>query len=406
MISNLFQEDNLKQLEDVEDHQVHLFHPYFAKFEPSLPRKLINELTNEGDRVLDPFCGCGTTLVEASLLGRHAVGIDANPLGCFIAQVKTTPQSDTCLSQIGEILDSINNDIEVYYGQRSLFNPLSSISVSYNLPRFHNRDYWFTKESLHELAIMKAHILQIDDINLRNLALLALSRIIVFASNQQTESRYKRVIKNRSPFDVFKQFSKAFIFMRDAISDYSRKRTDVDVMIHNRDSRYIEYVEPNSIDLLVTSPPYLNSWDYGLYHRFRFFWLDLDVKDYEQKEIGKHLRTLEGRSKTDEVARYSKDMTSCIREFSRLLKKDSYCCIVNANSIVRKKYINTNQLLIDAARENGLNIIEIMDRKVYGPHYGMHASLNSKKIVVEAESFIEENGETNKQEQILVFRKG
>src|SRR5690242_19361578 len=67
----------------------HALHPYPAKYIPQIPAALIQRLSKPGETVADIFCGSGTTLVEAMLNGRNAVGIDANPLACLIAQAKT-----------------------------------------------------------------------------------------------------------------------------------------------------------------------------------------------------------------------------------------------------------------------------------------------------------------------------
>ena len=76
------------------DYLTHSLHPYPAKFIPQIPNALIQELSSVGDVVCDIFCGSGTTLVEALLLKRHAVGIDANPLACLITRAKTTGVTD------------------------------------------------------------------------------------------------------------------------------------------------------------------------------------------------------------------------------------------------------------------------------------------------------------------------
>src|SRR5580700_1541342 len=68
----------------------HGLHPYPAKFIPQIPERLIRELSDEGDTVADVFSGSGTTLVEALILNRNAIGIDANPLACLITKAKTT----------------------------------------------------------------------------------------------------------------------------------------------------------------------------------------------------------------------------------------------------------------------------------------------------------------------------
>jgi DNA modification methylase len=71
-------------------------HPYPAKFIGDIPRAFIEHLPiPTGTRVLDPFCGSGTTLVEAQRAGLSTVGIDLNPIACLLARVKTTPLPPT-----------------------------------------------------------------------------------------------------------------------------------------------------------------------------------------------------------------------------------------------------------------------------------------------------------------------
>ena len=76
---------------------VHGLHSYPAMMAPPIARRLISELTNKGETVLDPFCGSGTVLAEAVLLGRRTIGYDINPLALLIAKVKTTPISPEIL---------------------------------------------------------------------------------------------------------------------------------------------------------------------------------------------------------------------------------------------------------------------------------------------------------------------
>src|SRR5690348_9856531 len=66
-------------------------HPYPAKFIPQIPRHFIEQFSNPGDTVYDPFLGSGTTAVEANILGRNAIGNDVNELAILISKVKTTP---------------------------------------------------------------------------------------------------------------------------------------------------------------------------------------------------------------------------------------------------------------------------------------------------------------------------
>ena len=75
----------------------HGYHRYPAKFIPQIVSRLISDFTSEGELILDPFGGCGTTLVEAKTLGRKSVGFDINPVAKLITETKITPLSPKLL---------------------------------------------------------------------------------------------------------------------------------------------------------------------------------------------------------------------------------------------------------------------------------------------------------------------
>jgi len=90
-----FADLGIRQTQD----STHFFHHWTAKFIPQIPRRVIERYSEPGDTVLDPFMGCGTTLVEAARLGRHAWGTDVNPLAVHIARAKTAPVDDGALGE-------------------------------------------------------------------------------------------------------------------------------------------------------------------------------------------------------------------------------------------------------------------------------------------------------------------
>lgn len=85
----------------------HNFYRYPARFSPAFARAVILAFSQPGDTVFDPFMGGGTTLVEASVLGRKAVGIDINPLAVFVTKAKTTPLLESDLSGIAHWADEL-----------------------------------------------------------------------------------------------------------------------------------------------------------------------------------------------------------------------------------------------------------------------------------------------------------
>ncbi len=155
----------------------HNFHTYPAKFIPQIPKTAITYFTQVGDTILDPFCGCGTSLVEAKLANRNSIGVDLNPIATLVAKVKATPIDSQILQSIYHIFADIEQDIVAYYEGQSPKMP-------YQLPTFHNRDHWFQTNMLSELAIIKAHIQKIRHQDLKDFLLFAFSAIIVKISNQ------------------------------------------------------------------------------------------------------------------------------------------------------------------------------------------------------------------------------
>ena len=160
----------------------HNFHTYPAKFIPQIPKTAITYFTQVGDTILDPFCGCGTSLVEAKLANRNSIGVDLNPIATLVAKVKATPIDSKNLKTSYHIFAEIEQDIVAYYKRQTP-------KIAYQLPTFHNRDHWFQTNMLSELAIIKAHIQRVVYQDLKDFLLCAFSAIIVKISNQESDTR-------------------------------------------------------------------------------------------------------------------------------------------------------------------------------------------------------------------------
>ena len=325
----------------------HNFHTYPAKFIPQIPKTTILALTKEGDTVLDPFGGCGTTLVEAKLLNRNAIAVDINPVGVLVSKAKTTILMENQIEKINKILCLIKEDTKNFYDKKQ-------IKLNYVIPAFNNLDHWFDSNVAHELAIAVGYINKISDEDLRNYLLTAFSSIIVDVSNQESDTRFAAIKKELKSFMVIDALTSKLERMNKRILEFSNNASNSKVNIFNGDARNLDFLKDNSIDHVVTSPPYANTYDYYLYHKFRMVWLGYDVKEVQDNEIGSRNRHS---SKKEDIDTFEKDLDDCLREINRVLKPNKYAVIVIGDSVIRGKLIKANILLEKIADKNNFKLV-------------------------------------------------
>jgi hypothetical protein len=158
-------------------YATHGLHSYAAKCPPHLVKYGLRYFSKAGERVLDPMVGSGTTLVEARLMGRHAVGYDIDPLARLIAEVKSTPIQDVRIERAYEtVTKRVSRDLKHLHSGRVSH----ALRVRATPPNFPNRDYWFCAEVLETLSILSSHIeLVSTDRAVRNFLFVAFSSLIL-----------------------------------------------------------------------------------------------------------------------------------------------------------------------------------------------------------------------------------
>ncbi len=325
---------------DTQQH-LHALHPYPARFIPQIPRKAILEWSSSGDVILDPFCGCGTTLLESIILGRGAIGVDNNAVACLVSRAKIVPYSLNEIKALGEFVENLRH-------------VLAEVSSIIPLPDYHNASYWFDVEALKDLARLRVAINQLPE-NAKVFALAVFSSIIVRVSNQDSNTRYARVKKSYKSGDAVKWFKKR---LTDAINrlweikDIPKARATV----HCADGRNLNFLPDGSVHLIVTSPPYLNAYDYHKYHRHRIHWIDGDVSLARDTEIGKHDTFTRPKATPN---RYFEDMRQCFVEWKRVLVPSGRVFIVIGDGIVSKKPVAVGDMFVEIMKTLG---IEYTDR--------------------------------------------
>ena len=156
---------------------VHSLHAYPAKFIAEVPRALIEHLSRPGDRIIDPFCGGGTTGVEAVAAGRSYVGLDANAFAVLLSQVKVEPLDDAGVEMLRNHIDVVSR------------SNIPDVPDAWR-PAIPNIDKWSAPHVVADLAALRVLVTNIAIQGAQNVALLAFASTAARLSFQESETRY------------------------------------------------------------------------------------------------------------------------------------------------------------------------------------------------------------------------
>lgn len=322
----------------------HGIHPYPAKYIPQLPNLIIREHTNERNRILDPFCGSGTSLLEAAILGRKSVGIDSNPVAAVVSSAKTTALSERELAAAEEFL-----------ARAEQLKPKATFRTGHSTL---NLDHWFQKNVMCELDALRTAIARHQSPSLRTFLLCLLSSIVVSVSNQESETRYAAKNKNIADGATFKRYfsklQKELPRIRE-LSEMSKVRRNRPIVLQS-DIRTVrsKRLPDNSIDLIVTSPPYPNSFDYYLYHKWRMFWLGADYKEVQTAEIGSRN---EHSSKRQPIDTYITKMQQAINQMAKVLKPSKLAYFFVGDAVIDGKLLDIGDVFSKVIRDTDLRLV-------------------------------------------------
>lgn len=339
----IFTAENINDIESTEwdfigeETQMHMhsLHPYPARMIPQIPAKAIAAWTKKGDTVLDPFSGGGTTLLEAIINGRNAVGVDNNPVACLVSTSKVICYSEEDIKNLYKFLDSFDGLMEAE-------------DLIPSIPEYTNMEYWFAEEAIEELGRIRACINQLKG-NVKQVALCSFSAIIVRFSYQSSDTKYVRKVTDYEKGDAQKGYKAKLKSVIKSIEEINPRKTGK-AKVLCIDGRDMKEIEDAKIDLIVTSPPYLNAYDYHKYHRHRMQWINGDVAFARDNEIGKH-DTFTRKGATPD--KYFEDMELCFKEWYRVLKKGAKCLIIVGDAIVSGEPVAVGDIFVDKMTEIG-----------------------------------------------------
>ena len=450
--------------EDDTREYTHGIHSYPAMMVCPISRNIIKIMKGimPISSLFDPFSGSGTVLVEGLLSGiPNVVGNDINPLALFLAKVKTTQLDiSTLQSYANNLLDSIQNRYEQYILQiDSVDDVLTNAyeldltakhgwgdnaphylteyceknNVDINIPSFKNIGYWFKPRVILLLQIIKDEINKIEDKNMRNFAFVAFSESIRLVSNRRNGEfkmfRMPPVEVAKFVPDVINEFStilqRNIEKMNAFVEACSDTGTNSKVTIFQNNATVLQDVPNESIDLVVTSPPYGDSRTtvaYGEYSRLSLQWLGID--NLSEKEIMGIDKSLMGGAKfrngfeytipsqslreslfrikdkdlerAGDVYSFYNDLKNSIKAVSEKTKIGGYHFWVVGNRTVKGELLKTDVIITEIADSYGLEHVYTIDRNIINK---VMPSLNSPTN----ESGVKAETMTN--EHIVVLRK-
>ncbi|MFX0135153.1 MAG: modification methylase [Candidatus Hodarchaeota archaeon] len=382
----------------------HGFFKYPCKFIPHIPRWAIKRyITTENNELIDPFCGSGTSLVEGVIHGKTCYGIDVDPFSKLLAEVKTTPFVEDEMTELLMVAELIENRLKKKVG------PIL-------IPKIPNMDKWFSKTVINDLGRLKAEIDSDTEENskIRKFLYITFASIIRKVSNADDQSpkpyvstRFKKEELNTT--NTFFNYFKKFV---EKIKEFSSLKSLGKASVIESDARSLPKEIKGEIQLAITSPPYINAFDYVRSLKLENLWLG--IVDYDgllklrpkyvgtenitikDKGIPTHkLRNLQGilnnihkvdKKRAWVVHRFFEDMETNISEIYNILRKRGCYTIVIGESRIRGIRIPTHEILADIATQKGFSIdnkfsYEIKNRYLRFPRQGRGGFIKKDWVV-------------------------
>lgn len=343
---------------------VRKYHWYPATFIPEIPYTLIDILSYPGSTILDPFGGIGTTFFQAIMLRRIPTTIDVNPVSSFI---------------ISTLLRLFDTSIDIMETQKRIIVSLEQYNhnINYSGSAFVNEYFhtelrqWYTPSVFNQICFLKASAMSapIED---QATIMMVLSSLMCYASNQDRgwaciadnmipKPYQERNINLLSTFKnrlstLIKDIERRRLLLDSIYQDYhglannSGTVLNKDVLSFNDES----IVKTNSIDLVITSPPYPKMADYTTSQRLSNYLFEFDIGGIKELEIGARYR----RKNLKSLEEYSNSMDKSNEIITSKIKPNGYLCYVmpsfgidTDNNIERRSCI---QRILAKIEEHGM----------------------------------------------------
>jgi hypothetical protein len=347
---------------------MHGFHSYPARLHPQTAERIIQGLSGPGDIVVDPFCGSGTSLVAARLLGRCVFGSDLSPLAAELSWLKTLAPSAAVWAPVVKGGDQVVAFAEER--RRKKAGPTH---------RYGKEDLdLYDIHVLLELDSLNTGIKKQGGFKQRCLALV-LSALLTKVSKKAGDSSELRRSKRIAAGYTTRLFFRKLEELTQRITEFKDLLPEkpLPVSVGVSDARRLRHIKPNSVGLILGSPPYPGVYDYLSQHSLRLRWLGLKATSFEVKELGarRHLTEL---SAEEGAERWQRDLGHCLKEFARVLSPSGAIALVIGDGLAGGRAILAPESISRLAPRAGLEVSAIASQHRRQFHNSMRRAFSGR----------------------------
>src|SRR5665213_129797 len=387
------------------------FHPFPARMPIWLAEDIVTTLTSEGERVLDPMVGSGSTATACVRAKRTVIGTDVDPMALLLSRVASTPFNRTiATTKLLKIVEGAEGRIV-----RGL--SVKEVRQTFDFQGQAFLKYWSPPRSQKQLFALALEIATMPRGKYRDLAWVTLSSLIIAKSAgvsfalDISRSRPHKVLGKPLPngFDAWHRRSKTVV---DRLPFTRDNAPDVAAHIKQADARKLP-VEDASIDLVVTSPPYLNAIDYIRAHKFSLVWMGHQLADLRNVRTGmvgtergmyspdslpsslenSIVEMIDSTTRLGVVRRYLSDLRRVLLEVERVLKPGGAVVMALGPSLVSRLVADAGDVIGELAATVGLENVgwsfrAFENRRRSLPPPASVGSQNALRLRMEGEVFL------------------
>ncbi|MEM9458847.1 MAG: hypothetical protein AAGF11_32010 [Myxococcota bacterium] len=329
------------------DPLTHGFHSYPARMHYAIARSILERWAEPRTRLLDPFCGSGTVLVEARRRGLRACGVDLNPLGLRVAEVKCARGTEAQREHLARVAAGVvEASFDRVQRRQRVRAPLSAAERQ-----------WYAPHVLLELAGLHAEIEALPAGFERRALQMVLSAIVVKFSRQRaetTERAVDRPIGKKVVTGFFARKVDELVGRWEQLAEQSPPDGPSARLCEGDARRLSELLGHWRFDLVLSSPPYGGTYDYADHHARRIPWLGLSVEGLWQAELGARRNLSRGKHAARRWAREVEDMLGSI---ASVLSPRGRVVLLVGDAQVGSQRIEADRQLAELAPGAGLAVV-------------------------------------------------